>query len=271
MIIYLDENEIKQQLVLMLKHTVAFFDANNIRYSIMSGTMLGAVRHKGFIPWDDDIDIAVLREDYNKLIKILRDPNIVEKPDAVGFELGNHVIPFIKIVNPQINVEEKLMRGNQKLWIDIFPFDGTSQNKKKAKCDNFLIKKVLRRIYFFSNEEYYTIHPRDCNYKIYNYLLYAISKVFSPEEITKKYIKICSRIKTTDAIFVEDYTWGNKSVPKKIFEELSDYQFENIAVKGFKDYDTYLKCIYDEYMKLPPENQRVNHGIKAWRISKNEK
>lgn len=269
--IYLDENEIKQQLVLMLKDTVAFFDANNIRYSIMSGTMLGAVRHKGFIPWDDDIDIAVLREDYNKLIKILRDSNIVEKPDAVGFELGNHVIPFIKIVNSKINVEEELAKGRQKLWIDVFPFDGMHKNKQRIRLDNFLIQKIFRRIYIFSNMDYYAIHPKNCKYKIWNYFLYGISRLSSSKKITRKYIKICSKIKTSNAILVEDCIWGKKPVPKRIFDEFSDYQFENIIVKGFKDYDTYLKCVYGDYMKLPSEDQRVNHGIKAWRISENEK
>ena len=56
-----------------------------------------------------------------------------------------------------------------------------------------------------------------------------------------------------------------------MFNELADYQFENITVKGFKDYDTYLTAIYGDYMKLPPESQRINHGIKAWRVAENEK
>ena len=267
----LNDRELKQQLVAMLKDTTDFLKENNIKYSIMSGTMLGAVRHKGFIPWDDDIDIAILREDYNRLVQILKNPNIERKPDAVGFELGNHVIPFIKIINPEIDVEESLMGGTQKLWIDIFPFDGANNNEKKMKFNNLLIQKVFRRIYLFSNDKCFTLHPKDCNCKIWNYILYGISKLGSSDVITRSYINICSKVRTQDAVFVEDYTWGTKPIPKKLFDEVCDYQFENIKVNGFKDYDTYLKCVYGDYMKLPPEEKRVNHGIKAWRTGKDEK
>ena len=75
--------------------------------------------------------------------------------------------------------------------------------------------------------------------------------------------------------FMADLSWGSneikKCVPSYLFNELADYQFENITVKGFKDYDTYLTAIYGDYMKLPPESQRINHGIKAWRVAENEK
>ena len=66
-------------------------------------------------------------------------------------------------------------------------------------------------------------------------------------------------------------TWGTKAVPRALFDEIVDYQFNDITVKGFKDYDTYLKRVYGDYMQLPPEDQRVNHGIKAWRVTENEK
>ena len=66
-------------------------------------------------------------------------------------------------------------------------------------------------------------------------------------------------------------TWGTKAVPHALFDEIADYQFEDITVKGIKDYDTYLNYVYGDYMKLPPEDQRVNHGIKAWRVTEYEK
>ena len=71
--VYLNNEETKQQLLLMMKETIDFLDANDIRYSITSGTMLGAVRHQGFIPWDDDIDIGILRPDYYRMVEILKE------------------------------------------------------------------------------------------------------------------------------------------------------------------------------------------------------
>ena len=124
----LSNKEIKKELLNILYILDIFLTNHNLKYSITSGTLLGAVRHKGFIPWDDDIDISMLRPDYNKLIHILKNINkIDESLSGIGFELGNSNIPFLKIINKNIKTEEKIIRditdeGN--LWVDIFPFDG---------------------------------------------------------------------------------------------------------------------------------------------------
>lgn len=266
---YLNDKEIKCEILELLKNTIAFLDKHNIQYSVMSGTLLGAVRHKGFIPWDDDVDIALLRGDYDRFVKLLNDDCVVDRPTAIGFELGNHVIPFVKIINPQIIVDESLIQKDTRLWIDIFPFDGCP--KDFAKLNNLFIQKFLRRLYLYSNSQFFKISPRDCRFKLINYILFAASKIIPPQKITEKYIKYCSRNSGDNAYEVQDYTWGTKPVPRKLFDEITDYNFENIAVKGFKDYDTYLSILYGDYMMLPPEHERLNHSIKAWRIESNEK
>lgn len=93
--------QIQHELCLMLEKIDKFLEQNNIRYSIMSGTMLGAVRHRGFIPWDDDTDIGILRADYDRLVKILKNQNEISgNLSGIGFEINsNDFWPFIKIIN----------------------------------------------------------------------------------------------------------------------------------------------------------------------------
>ena len=269
--VYLNNEETKQQLLLMLKETIDFLDANDIRYSITSGTMLGAVRHQGFIPWDDDIDIGILRPDYDRMVEILKEKKQIGQLEAIGFELGNSLFPFVKIVNPDIYVKEEGTRATQRLWIDIFPFDGMGKSVFRIKLLNTTVRPILKKLLWFANSEYYMSHPRNCRHIIWNYFWYGISKLCSPEFFIRLLIRNCSGIKVSDSIYVEDSTWGTKAVPKEVFDEMREYRFETMTVKGFKDYDTYLKCIYGDYMTLPPEEKRVNHGIKPWRVNDYEK
>ena len=98
----------------ILKDVVRVCDNNNIKYMISSGTLLGAVRHGGFIPWDDDIDIGMLRPEYNKLLNLLRKNSncLNEELFGVGIELENGQWPFLKIYNKNILVKGRPVRSN---------------------------------------------------------------------------------------------------------------------------------------------------------------
>ena len=109
---------------------------------------------------------------------------------------------------------------------------------------------------------------------IYNYLnkiVVWIAGKFNKEKLIERYVGFCKKYKNQECRYIQDLTWGTKAVPRALFDEIVDYQFNDITVKGFKDYDTYLKRVYGDYMQLPPEDQRVSHGIKAWRVTENEK
>ena len=274
---YLAKIDIKKELCMMLKEFSGFLEKNNIQYSIMSGTMLGAVRHGGFIPWDDDIDIGIPRGDYDSLVSILkRNNNCCKNLYACGYELGNGFIPFIKIYNSQIRVEDKIERETQYLWLDVFPFD--SMPSKRTGI--FLLKRnILWKLYCYIgiNNNRYKISSENgsmiCKKNIFYYLkkmIGFIADLLFKGDFLDFYIDFCKKEKKYESALIRDTVWGTKSIPSYLFDDLVDYQFENITVKGFKDYDTYLTCIYGDYMKLPPEDQRVNHGIKAWRVNSDE-
>lgn len=265
---YLTSDEIKRELLNSLYEIDAFLKKNNIQYSIMSGTMLGCIRHGGFIPWDDDIDIGMLRPEYNKLLNLLKNNSncLNEELFGVGIELKNGQWPFLKIYNKNVLVKEDMEKKTVNLWIDVFPFDGMPRRHSKLH-QRYIV--MLRKIFHYRRDDLMVDKKNKKHLlalKIVNFLTGFIPK----KNFEKYYIKICSKYDVNTSEWVEDLTWGKKSVPRNLFDNLVDYKFETICVKGFKDYDKYLKCIYGNYMELPPEQNRVNHGVVAWRVKKNE-
>lgn len=102
--IKLDERQIKEELSIMLKKFADYCDENNLSYFLDSGTLLGAARHKGFIPWDDDIDVVMPREDYERLERLLRTTPIDRDYFVASIDLKNCPYPFVKIFNRNIRI-----------------------------------------------------------------------------------------------------------------------------------------------------------------------
>ena len=102
---YLSLREIQKEEEKLLKITVDFFEKNNLNYILEGGTLLGAVRHKGFIPWDDDIDLSMPRPDFDKFIELSKNSNL----DVTYSELGNSPFAFAKVINKNIHLELQLI------------------------------------------------------------------------------------------------------------------------------------------------------------------
>ena len=270
--IELSDIEIKQELLTMLALLDEFLSSHNINYTIMSGTLLGAVRHDGFIPWDDDIDIGVIRPEYDKLVETIKLESTFGYDNYTfeGYEVGNLPIPFLKFCNKNIGIKTDNFNIGNHLWIDIFPIDGLPN--KFDKPFKLFTMKFLRYILYYKYELVFGFVHKSKSVISKRIILFIkkIIRNISLDKILDIYIKFCKHFDIKNCDFIQDLTWGTKPIPKYLFDNLVDYQFENITVKGFKDYDTYLTCIYGDYMKLPPEDQRVNHGIKAWRVNSDE-
>mgnify|MGYP004651669811 CR=1 FL=1 len=268
----LDDIQVKKELCRMLKDLSEYLNKNAIQYSIMSGTMLGAVRHGGFIPWDDDIDIAILRKDYDHLVEILRNNRKINTElEISGYEINKTEIPFLKVYNKTIIVKDNLANNLSNLWIDIFPFDNVPDTRTFLYCK---IVRLMQKLYQ-KNLEANGFYSLEATRKkgIYNYLnklIVLVAGKINKDSLIESYIKFCKKYKEHEGKFIQDLTWGKKAVPRVLFDEIVDYQFDEILVKGFKDYDTYLKYVYGDYMRLPPETERMNHGIKAWKVINNE-
>lgn len=263
----MNDRQIKQELLALLKSVIEYLDRYDIKYTIIAGTLLGAVRHKGFIPWDDDIDLGVLRSDYNKLIGIIKNNKDREQGfEFVGSELDNETWPHLKYINNSINIVEGTSSLTKKLWIDIFPLDAIPD--KGAKVYFFMLHKIFRRFYSvkaeMENDEIYVRHGiKSVMLKPFMSLL----KKMDLQKISKKYAKACSMFDIKNNRRIGGNTVGiglAEAFPKEYMNEIVDYEFEGIKVKGMKQAADWLQIRYGDYMKLPPESERKGHRVKAW-------
>lgn len=232
-------------------------EENNLRYYLGGGTLLGAVRHKGFIPWDDDIDVMMPRPDFQKLLSLSinnENYNIIE-PGAEGYYYN-----FAKLVDTRTILEEKGIKRIDGLgvYIDIFPLDGMPETpdarKKRFKELNSIRKRInntcLLKPKFHRNPFAYLNACR----------IYNSNKNIDLSSLQKKYLDSALKNSFDDSefVFAAGGAYGARDIfPGKWFEKEIELQFENLSVKAFNGYDFYLTQLYGDYMTLPPEDKRV--------------
>lgn len=230
---------------------------NNLRYYLGGGTLLGAVRHKGFIPWDDDIDVMMPRPDFQKLLSLsLNNENYnIIKPGTAGYYYN-----FAKLVDTRTILEEKGIKliDGLGVYIDIFPLDGMPETpdarKKRFKELNSIRKRInntcLLRPKFHRNPFAYLNACR----------IYNSNKYIDLASLQKKYLDSALKNSFNDSefVFAAGGAYGARDIfPGKWFEKEIELQFENLSVKAFNGYDFYLTQLYGDYMTLPPEDKRV--------------
>ena len=230
---------------------------NNISFSMDGGTLLGAVRHKGFIPWDDDIDIGLKRGEYERLLQACKTDLDSKKFTLQTYEVRDYAFSFAKIhLNNTEIVEDFSKQANvhHGIFIDIFPYDNLPDRAFAQRI--FLIKNHLLKNLIWVKCNYGTEKQRR---KISYGCFKAISLLFSIEklkEIREQHI-VKYNIKKTKECFTSDYPMYH--LENKWFDKLTIYKFENKSYPGFDDYDAYLSRIYGDYMELPSEEKRKVH------------
>lgn len=269
---YLTLREVQLEELEILKKLSKFLDNNNIRYFLCCGTLLGAIRHKGFIPWDDDVDIFVPRSDYNRLMEICKKEKI-DDLEILSIEHCNSCYPFAKVVNNNIEIESKA-NEDKRLWIDIFPIDGLPENDKQ-------LKKHIGKIMFFKGMFY--LHNSKINTimaekkSLLNRLIKVFLKPFAtiiPLKIVGlKINKIVQKYNYDDCDYVGIAAWTDgiqDRFEKKLLNGFILSEFEDEKFKIPVGYNEYLTHVYGDYMKLPPVEKRVTHSIKAKKIEDND-
>ena len=229
-----------------------------LKYSISSGTLLGAVRHKGFIPWDDDIDVSMPREDYEKFLKQAQQ-HLPEEYFLEHFTTEKYCInTFAKLKNSNTTWIERGVDTkhdiNLGMYIDIFPIDtikSSEQIKKLSKKVKFY--RWLRKSYFLNLKNKSFIHKIS---KIF--IFYPLARIIGLQRINRKEDKLLQSFGKGEYT-TADMSARNNCVPYKIFEEFTTLEFEGKQFSAIKDYDTYLSTFYGDYMELPPVEKRHIH------------
>lgn len=240
----------------MLSQIVDVFEHSDARYYLACGSCLGAVRHKGFIPWDDDVDLYILGTEYDKVRALFcNHPNLEwHDNDAVK----GYPFSFPKIVLKNSVLVESGMENNQYqegIYIDVFPLVETSDNPFSL----FVSEKI--RYFRYAVIRLYYKQFSSVFRKIMNAFLKA---VINPENVKKRLTNSYKKSKPGKEIYIDSGVFGKHGyLNRKSFEDIVEASFEDLNVRIPAGYDIYLTDYYGNYMELPPEDKRYSgHYIK---------
>lgn len=265
---YFTLDEIKQIELEILIHFDSFCKTEGLYYTLAGGTLLGAVRHKGFIPWDDDIDVMMPREDYNRMIQIARTKTCCEEFDFLLPGDSEYLYPFIKICNNKTFAEMDDNYSKHGIWIDIFPMDNLPENndflRKLFKKTRFWRAVVISMTTKLSGE-------KNIKKKIEKLILKIFANFYGKTRVVKKADQIAQSYNDRETSYIGGALWGygpGERLNKASYLTSCDLEFEKHFFKAPICWKEYLTGLYGDYMNLPPVEKRETHHLKAWR--KNE-
>lgn len=253
-------NDIKKVSLEILSDVHSFCVKNDINYSLAYGTLIGAIRHKGFIPWDDDIDIIMPRKDYERFFQLYKS----DKYKTTCPSLNNSYLPFGRVYDTQTFVKTWRPSSTIKnlgVWIDVIAIDFVPNDMERfysVKADIMTLYKEshFKRFTMQSFSDIGITHPftmiRQMHNKFKARNIDLIGIVNEIDCVAKNQKRSDYMGATTCPVYSK-----KEHVPASVFSEYMDVTFEGMTFKSVKSYDTLLRNYYGNYMELPPVEKRV--------------
>lgn len=252
---------------------------HNLRYYAIGGTLIGVHRHKGFIPWDDDIDLGMPRPDFERFVSL-------QSEYPKGYTLTNHEnVPewqfnLCQFVDGESEIIERLNETPRKcnIWIDIFPLDGMPSNRWKRW---FHGKHIMLYRYLVQMANLKTqVNVHNTNRPLYEKIALKIlhfiplGKLVNVDYALKKMEKILKMYDFDKSGYAGNMLGRKReyeAVPRQWWDEPIEYPFEDTSICSPKEYDMYLKHIYGNYMQIPPKDKRESHYIEIVKLRNENK
>ena len=258
------QKEAQKRLLDILVCFANYCNVNGLRYFLFGGTLLGAIRHKGFIPWDDDIDVAMPRSDYEKFISLI---NIDRSLEIRCIENNTSSYPFMKIIDKNTVIKQDYLADAEtsSLWVDVFPLDGWSSNDSCAQ-ENLSWQRRLWLLLLYAHTK---LGDGTTLFRaILKLPIALLARLVGAKRIAAKMNEISQKYDYDTSAFVGNFSWAaygmKERMPKEVFDRRVKVLFEGHEFWGPVGWDQYLTQIYGDYMQLPPVDQRVNHNMDVW-------
>ena len=249
----------------MLKLFVTICEKHNLNYYLAGGTLLGAVRHHGFIPWDDDIDILMTRDDYDRFLTYADEIAESGRYFIASCELGNLNMPFCRIFDRKTHILSLHSKDSfeQNLWVDILPLDGLPDDDRIVEklFKKSLFWRMILKIQKARPEKSKTFLKRICKY-----VIKFITLPWGPKTTAGIINKISRTYSVDSCNYIGGIAMGygpQEKMPKEEYLKTVKVEFEGMLLNAPSCWDYYLTRLYGDYMQLPPEDQRIAHPIEA--------
>lgn len=259
--------EIQLEELSLLSYFDEFCNRNRLKYSLVYGTLIGAARHKGFIPWDDDIDVAMPRPDYEKLLSLRSSFN------SGAIELiadkFNHSLDatYAAVINRDIPCKNtySMTKRSQYLWIDVFPVDGFTEDYEKMESI-YRQSQFLQKIVTLASARMFK--GKTVLHALGKLFIVPFCRLYGINRCLKKMDSLAKTYPYESAKYVGIIAWGEgvkEKLLKTDFENMTTIEFEERQFSVMSCWKEYLDNMYTDYTKLTPIEMRVGHNIIAYK------